>query len=67
MAKYRITLRGVAGAREVHEVSAENIHVVDGAVKLLNGKGPSAVLVAFYNAADLVSVVLDQVIDCPAE
>lgn len=51
--KYQINLRN--GENKQH--SAENVHVTaQGNVKLLNGHGPQAQLVAFYNAADVISV-----------
>lgn len=53
--KYVVKLR--SGLTET--IEAENVHVTaQGNIKLLNGKGASATLVAFFNAGDVVSVVV---------
>lgn len=50
---YKVTLRD----HSTREHTADNVHVTSqGNVKLLNGKGHAAELVAFYNTADVVSV-----------
>lgn len=52
--KYTVNLRN----QNPQTVCAENVHVTPtGGIKLLNGDGRSAVLVAFFNAADVISVV----------
>lgn len=54
MNNYNVTLRD--GHQQ--KIQAENVHVTpQGNVKLLNGKGDSAVLVAFFNAYDVISVI----------
>lgn len=52
--KYTVNLRD----RNPQTLTAENVHVTPtGGIKLLNGEGRHAVLVAFFGAADVVSVV----------
>ena len=54
--KYVVTLR--SGSEQT--ITAENVHVTaQGNVKLLNGKGSNAELVAFFNAGDVQSVVVE--------
>lgn len=54
MNSYNVTLRD--GRQQ--KIQAENVHVTpQGNVNLLNGKGNSAVLVAFFNSSDVISVI----------
>lgn len=56
MAQYRIELR----SGTIRSITADNVHTSEqGHIKLLNGKGRDAELVAFYNAADVVSVEVE--------
>lgn len=53
--KYVVKLR--SGLSET--IEADNVHVTaQGNIKLLNGKGINATLVAFFNAGDVVSVIV---------
>lgn len=57
MSRYEIVLRGPTGSRETRSIEADDVHVTaQGNVKLLNGKGRDAVLVAFFNATDVVAL-----------
>lgn len=54
MAKYKVTQRNGSAV----EVESDDVHVTaQGNVKFLNGKKADATLVAFFNAADVVSVI----------
>lgn len=54
MSKFKVALR----AGQLVEIEADDVHVTaQGNVKFLNGKKADATLVAFFNAADVVSVI----------